>query len=98
MYSYSRVLVRTFGAVHAADGVEHADDGLAHLRAAALQLRASLGQQVVLHRLHDEVVAGARLTQQRVTLDVIGQELRTQRNMAALGAWEEGWGVSNRKK
>ena len=30
--------VRTFGAVHATDGVEHADDSLAHLRATALQL------------------------------------------------------------
>ena len=47
----------TFGGVHAPDGVEGADGGLPGLGARALEHGPALGQQVVLHGLHQQLLA-----------------------------------------
>ena len=65
----------TFGSVHAPHGKQHANRGLAGSCAGALQQWASLGQQVVLHPLHQQTLALHTVPQQGHRLQV-SQELK----------------------
>ena len=67
----------TFGGVHAAHGEHRSHRGLARPGARALELRPTLGEEVVPHGLHHQALTLHALLQQRVRLHV-HQELEVE--------------------